>query len=163
MRGASSSPKRKRRRSFMGCLAPLCAQGSLRRCCRCRRLRIFSLLCDVARAVGPQEMTTEKSEELYPILVADVADQESCDLLRAYAQQHETVAVPLLAPPVDRRVHMLEVYAPNATAPVRFKAEPVGGPTGRGFPLRLEPWPDSDGGFDDPDDDTPTLIKLGAV
>ena len=68
-------------------------------------------------------MTT--SEDLFPILIADLADRESCELLRAYAQRGEIVVVPLLAPPVDRRRHMLEVYAPNETAPMRLMAEPV--------------------------------------
>lgn len=106
-------------------------------------------------------MTTP--EELYPILVAEVADQESCDLLRAVAMEHEVVMVPLVAPPVDRRRHMLEVYAPSTNA-MRFMAEPVGGPTEHGFPLRLEPWPDPAVEDDvDPMDDAPTLIRPGAV
>jgi serine/threonine protein kinase len=108
-------------------------------------------------------MPAEPSEELFPILVADLLDAESCDLLRAYAQRGEVVSVPLLSPPVDRRRHLLEVYAPGATAPMRLMAEPVGAPTADGFPLRLGLCAEGEPGFDSDVDDAPTLIKPGAV
>ena len=108
-------------------------------------------------------MSAETSEELFPILVADLLDAESCDLLRAYAQRGEVVTVPLLSPPVDRRRHLLEVYIPGATSPMRLMAEPVGAPTAEGFPLRLELCAEGEPGFDSDVDDAPTLIKPGAV
>ncbi len=37
-------------------------------------------------------MSAETSEELFPVLVADLLDQESCELLRAYAQRGEVDA-----------------------------------------------------------------------
>jgi serine/threonine protein kinase len=108
-------------------------------------------------------MSAVTSEELFPILVADLLDAESCDLLRAYAQRGEVVSVPLLSPPVDRRRHLLEVYTPDATSPMRLMAEPVGAPTEAGFPLRLELCAEGEPGWDSDIDDAPTLIKPGAV
>ena len=108
-------------------------------------------------------MSAETSEELFPVLVADLLDEESCDLLKAYAQRGEVVAVPLLSPPVDRRRHLLEIYTPGATAPFRLMAEPVGAPTEAGFPLRLELCAEGEPGFDSEVDDEPTLMKPGAV
>ena len=104
-----------------------------------------------------------ESEELFPVLVADLLDAESCDLLRAYAQRGAVVAVPLLSPPVDRRRHLLEIYVPGAVSPFRLMAEPVGAPTEAGFPLRLELCAEGEPGWDSEMDDAPTLIKPGAV
>ncbi len=109
-------------------------------------------------------MSAEISEELFPILVADLLDHESCEVLRGYAQRREIVLVPLLAPPVDRRRHVLEVYAPGATTPLRFMAEPAGAPTAAGFPLRLEVCVKGQpGDADDDQDIKPTLSRPGAV
>jgi serine/threonine-protein kinase len=107
-------------------------------------------------------MPTDTSDPLYPILVADLLDAESCELLRAYAQRREIVEVPLLAPPVDRRRHLLEVYAPGISTPLRLMAEPAGAPTDAGFPLRLAPFTELDED-DHAADDAPTLIRPGAV
>ena len=108
-------------------------------------------------------MSAVTSEELFPILIADLLDAESCDLLRAHAQRGDVVVVPLLSPPVDRRRHLLEIYTPGATAPMRLMAEPVGAPTEAGFPLRLELCAEGEPGWDSDIDDAPTLIKPGAV
>lgn len=108
-------------------------------------------------------MPTDTSDPLYPILVADLLDAESCELLRAYAQRREIVEVPLLAPPVDRRRHLLEVYAPGISTPLRLMAEPAGPPTDAGFPLRLAPFTEDEDDQDHPGDDAPTLIRPGAV
>jgi serine/threonine protein kinase len=108
-------------------------------------------------------MSATTSEELFPILVADLLDEESCDLLRAYAQRGEVVSVPLLSAPVDRRRHLLEVYTPGATSPMRLMAEPTGPPNADGFPLRLELCAEGEPGYDSDVDDAPTLIKPGAV
>jgi serine/threonine protein kinase len=108
-------------------------------------------------------MSAETSEELFPILVADLLDAESCDLLRAYAQRGEVVSVPLLSAPVDRRRHLLEVYSPGATSPLRLMAVPTGPPTADGFPLRLELCAEGEPGYDSEVDDAPTLMKPGAV
>ena len=109
-------------------------------------------------------MSADTSEELFPILVADLLDQVSCDILRGHAQRREIVTVPLLAPPVDRRRHLLEVYAPGSTTPLRLMAEPAGPPTAAGFPLRLEPCAEGEPGYDgDAQDDAPTLIRPDAL
>ena len=108
-------------------------------------------------------MSVTTSEELFPILVADLLDAESCDLLRAYAQRGEVVSVPLLSAPVDRRRHLLEVYTPGSTSPMRLMAEPTGPPNEDGFPLRLEPCAEGEPGYDSDIDDAPTLMKPGAV
>ncbi|MDB4934594.1 MAG: serine/threonine protein kinase [Labilithrix sp.] len=96
-------------------------------------------------------------------MVADLLDHESCEVLRAHAQRREIVVVPLLSPPVDRRRHLLEIYAPGETSPMRLMAEPAGPPTNAGFPLRLEPCAEGEPGYQDEQDDEPTLMRPGAV
>src|SRR5687768_3921534 len=106
----------------------------------------------------------DTSEELHPLLIAELADGMQCEILREAAAQRSIVVVPLQAAPVDRRVHILEVYVPGATAPVSFMAEPTGPPDDDGFPLRLAPHghatvPQSE----EEDEDGPTIARPGAV
>ncbi len=101
-------------------------------------------------------MSTPTAEELLPLLVADLADAASLDLLRDAASRHAVVIVPLLGAPVDRRRHVLEAYAPGCE-PERFGAEPAGAPTDEGFPLRLGPHASAGEELDD--DDAPTLMR----
>ncbi len=71
------------------------------------------------------------------MLVADLAEDSARDFLEGVALAGQTALVPLLAPPVDRGEHMLEVYSPASPEPLRLLADPVGPPTAAGFPLRL--------------------------
>ena len=71
------------------------------------------------------------------MLFADLADDASRDFLEGVALAEQVTHVPLLAAPVDRSTHLLEVYSPNSSDPLRLLADPVGPPTTDGFPLRL--------------------------
>ncbi|HVH47852.1 MAG TPA: protein kinase, partial [Labilithrix sp.] len=72
-----------------------------------------------------------------PMLVADLADEASRDFLEGVALAEQVAYVPLLAAPVDRSTHLLEVYSPGTPEPLRLVADPIGPPTAEGFPLRL--------------------------
>jgi len=85
-------------------------------------------------------MKIDSQHELHPTLVADLAEERHLVRLRGIAERRGAVFVPLVAGPVDRRVHILECYTPGATKPLMFLAEPVGPPTDRGFPLKLSPY-----------------------
>ncbi|MBX3230953.1 MAG: serine/threonine protein kinase [Labilithrix sp.] len=71
------------------------------------------------------------------MLFADLADEASRDFLEGVALAEQVAYVPLLAAPVDRSTHQLEVYSPLSSEPLRLYADPVGPPTNDGFPLRL--------------------------
>ena len=71
------------------------------------------------------------------MLFADLADDASRDFLEGVALAEQVTHVPLLAAPVDRSTHLLEVYSPSSSDPLRLLADPVGPPTTDGFPLRL--------------------------
>ena len=71
------------------------------------------------------------------MLFADLADDASRDFLEGVALAEQITHVPLLAAPVDRSTHLLEVYSPTSSEPLRLLADPVGPPTSEGFPLRL--------------------------
>jgi serine/threonine protein kinase len=72
-----------------------------------------------------------------PLLVADLADEGVRDFLEGVALASQVAFVPLLAAPVDRSTHALEVYSPDSATPLHLYADPVGPPTAEGFPLRL--------------------------
>jgi serine/threonine-protein kinase len=102
----------------------------------------------------------DTSEELHPVLVADLADAAACATIRGVAARRGVIVVPLVAAPVDRRMHLLEVYVPNEPKPEVFLAEPVGPPNAQGFPLRLEPYGESDPPTEDAGTDKPpTTVK----
>ncbi len=71
------------------------------------------------------------------MLVADLADEASRDFLEGVALAEQVAYVPLLAAPIDRSTHALEVYSPASREPLRLVADPVGPPTADGFPLKL--------------------------
>ena len=71
------------------------------------------------------------------MLFADLADEASRDFLQGVALAGGVTEVPLLAAPMDRTTHVLEVYSPDSSEPLRLLADPVGPPTSEGFPLRL--------------------------
>ncbi|MDF2695095.1 MAG: serine/threonine protein kinase [Labilithrix sp.] len=77
------------------------------------------------------------SHESLPMLVADLADEAARDFLEGVALAAQVAYVPLLAAPVDRSTHALEVYSPGSREPLRLLADPVGPPTTEGFPLQL--------------------------
>jgi serine/threonine protein kinase len=75
--------------------------------------------------------------DLLPVLVADLVEASARDFLEEVAREKEEAWVPLVAAPVDTSRHLLEVYTPGATEPLRLIADPTGPPTEHGFPLRL--------------------------
>jgi serine/threonine-protein kinase len=77
-------------------------------------------------------------EELLPVLVADLADDEARDVLDAAAFSGSRVWVPLETAPVSASEHILEVHTPHSE-PFFYIAQPLGPPTDDGFPLRLRP------------------------
>jgi serine/threonine protein kinase len=75
-------------------------------------------------------------DELFPILVADLADEDSRGLLDAVAFAGGDAYVPLVDAPIDGSTHVLEVHTPGAE-PLLLLAVPLGPPTDAGFLLRL--------------------------
>jgi serine/threonine protein kinase len=75
--------------------------------------------------------------DLLPVLVADLVEESARDFLEECARENEEAWVPLVSAPVDTSRHLLEVYTPTSSEPLRLIAEPMGPPTEHGFPLRL--------------------------
>jgi len=75
--------------------------------------------------------------DLLPVLVADLVEESARDFLEECARENEEAWVPLISAPVDTSRHLLEVYTPTSSEPLRLIAEPMGPPTEHGFPLRL--------------------------
>ena len=76
-------------------------------------------------------------EDLLPVLVADLADDEAQEVLEAAAFTGSQVYVPLDAAPVNASEHVLEVHIPSMAEPLYFLAQPLGPPDRRGFPMRI--------------------------
>lgn len=74
------------------------------------------------------------------MLVAELVDEEARTAVEQFADARRTVIVPLLDPPVDASLHVLEVSTPGHDEPLLVLAEPAGAPTERGYPLRLHPY-----------------------
>jgi serine/threonine protein kinase len=83
-------------------------------------------------------------DDLLPVLVADLADDEAREVLDAAAFGGGRVWVPLETAPVNAAAHVLEVHTPSAE-PFHYIAHPLGPPTDDGFPLRLQPMPNAVG------------------
>jgi eukaryotic-like serine/threonine-protein kinase len=83
-------------------------------------------------------MMTLPPDELLPVLVADLADDEARDVLDAAAFAGGRVWIPLETAPVSAAEHVLEVHTPHGE-PCLYIAQPLGPPTENGFPLRLQP------------------------
>jgi hypothetical protein len=83
---------------------------------------------------------SESVDLLLPVLVAELADEGARKLVQALAEAREVAFVPLIDAPVDASLHVLEVTTPGQPAPLLVLAEPQGGPTEKGFPLRLHPY-----------------------
>ncbi len=80
------------------------------------------------------------SAALYPVLVADLADEGVRDFIAGVALANGTLHLPLVAAPVNAATHRLEIYTPKSVDPLVLLADPLGPPTKVGFPLRLRPW-----------------------
>ena len=88
-------------------------------------------------------MAAEEAGRLYPILVADLADDAGRDFIAGVALANGVVHLHLVSAPVDATTHKLELYTPSHVAPTLFLAEPLGPPTSAGFPLRVRPYASS--------------------
>lgn len=84
-------------------------------------------------------MLTLPPDDLLPVLVADLADDDAKGVLDAAAFTGSTVWVPLETAPVSAAEHMLEVHTPGISEPFYYVAVALGPPTEDGFPLRLSP------------------------
>lgn len=100
-------------------------------------------------------MATSSPDELLPVLVADLADDEARDVLDAAAFTGGRVWVPLETAPVSAAQHILEVHTPGAE-PFFYLAQPLGPPSDDGFPLRLQPMPSTS---DSEEDDLPPVLR----
>ena len=85
-------------------------------------------------------MTGVSEDALLPVLVAELADDESRRLIEELARAGRVCLVPVLDAPVDGSLHVLEVSSPGHAEPLVVLAEPAGAPTAKGFPLRLHPY-----------------------
>jgi serine/threonine-protein kinase len=75
--------------------------------------------------------------QVWPVLVADLADAAARDFLMGLALAGGKVFLPLIAAPATSSTHLLEIYTPDATEPLLLFAQPLGAPTRVGFPLQL--------------------------
>lgn len=89
----------------------------------------------------------EQTDDLMPVLVADLADDDSRVLLEAVAAAGGEAYVPLVIAPMDASAHVLEVYSPGSTAPLLLIAVPLGPPTPEGFLLQLSPLDQASGTY----------------
>ncbi|AKU98916.1 serine/threonine protein kinase [Labilithrix luteola] len=80
---------------------------------------------------------SDDADVLLPVLVAELADEDARRMVEEFARARRTVLVPLVDPPGDASLHVLEVTTPGNPEPLLVMAQPVGAPTERGFPLRL--------------------------
>jgi serine/threonine protein kinase len=104
---------------------------------------------------APSMSTSLPPEDVMPVLVADLADDESRDVLEAAAAKRGRVCVPLEDAPVSMTLHVLEVHVPSSKEPFYFLAEPAGPPTADGFLLRIQPMPDAKAAAATPSDPKP--------
>ncbi len=79
-------------------------------------------------------------DALLPVLVAELADAAARRMVEELAQARRVCLVPVVDPPVDASLHVLEITTPEERRPLLVLAEPAGAPTERGFPLRLHPY-----------------------
>ena len=77
--------------------------------------------------------------ELLPVLVTRLNDARDRAYLSGVALANEIAHVPLVDPPIDATLHVIEVHVEEWGEPLRLYAEPLGPPTEIGFPLRLRP------------------------
>ena len=84
-------------------------------------------------------MSSLPPEDLLPVLVADLADDEAHEILEAAAFTGSPIYVPLDVAPVNATQHVLEVHLPSMAEPLFYFALPLGPPTEDGFPMRISP------------------------
>ncbi|HSO35745.1 MAG TPA: serine/threonine-protein kinase, partial [Labilithrix sp.] len=89
-------------------------------------------------------MSSLPPEDLLPVLVADLADDEAHEILEAAAFTGSQVYVPLDVAPVNATQHVLEVHLPSMAEPLFYLALPLGPPTEDGFPMRISAMPDAE-------------------
>jgi serine/threonine-protein kinase len=82
-------------------------------------------------------MSSLPPEDLLPVLVADLADDEAHEILEAAAFTGSQIYVPLDVAPVNATQHVLEVHLPSMAEPLFYFALPLGPPTEDGFPMRI--------------------------
>jgi eukaryotic-like serine/threonine-protein kinase len=86
----------------------------------------------------------EGQRQRTPLLIARVEDQGERDFLEGVALAGGTAHVQLDAPPRSRAPHDLHVLTPDEGPPLVLRAQLVGPPSKKGFPLRLA-WPGAKG------------------
>jgi len=84
-------------------------------------------------------MSSLPLEDLLPVLVADLADDEAHEILEAAAFTGSPIYMPLDVAPVNASQHVLEVHLPTMAEPLFYLALPLGPPTDDGFPMRISP------------------------
>jgi serine/threonine-protein kinase len=89
----------------------------------------------------------QPNDDLMPVLVADLADEDSRVLLEAVAAAGGEAYVPLVIAPMDASAHVLEVYSPGSSTPLLLTAVPLGPPSPEGFLLRLSPLDSASGTY----------------
>ncbi len=77
-------------------------------------------------------------DELLPVHIAKLDDEAAHALLGAVALRNGVMVLPLMDPPVEGTLHVLEIHVPGAE-PLLLLAQPEGAPTDAGYPLRLSP------------------------
>ncbi len=82
-------------------------------------------------------MSSLPPEDLLPVLLADLADDEAHEILEAAAFTGSPIYVPLDVAPVNATQHVLEVHLPSMAEPLFYFALPLGPPTEDGFPMRI--------------------------
>ena len=73
-------------------------------------------------------MASLPPEDVLPILVADLVDEDAREVLDAAASAGGRVFVPLETAPVSAADHVLEVNVPGAAEPLAYLATPLGPP-----------------------------------
>ena len=71
-----------------------------------------------------------------PRLVAHI-DGGLLDYVRGVAHKQGTISLPLVSPPEEGLIHVLEIHAPGYDEPLIVLAIAAGPPTPAGYPLRL--------------------------
>jgi len=100
-------------------------------------------------------MASLPPEDLMPVLVADLADDEATEILEAAAFTGGKVYLPLETAPVNATQHVLEVHLPGIAEPLFYLCQPLGPPTEDGFPMRIARMPDAPLAAGAPRRDTP--------
>jgi serine/threonine-protein kinase len=74
-----------------------------------------------------------------PVITTHRLERRERGYLAWVTVANEVADLPLESPPIDASTHLLEIDVDGYDAPLVVLAEPLGAPTGAGFPLRLRP------------------------